>query len=198
MPSVTKLARMAVRPIRIVGDPVLHQPTRRVETFDRELRELVDDMFDTMAAAKGVGLAANQVGVDLRLFVYDCPDDDGKRHRGLVVNPTLEMSERPETMPDPEDDIEGCLSVPGESYPTGRAHWAKVSGQNEDGKPITAEGTGYFARCLQHETDHLDGQLYLGRLTGRYIKESKRMLKSNGWGVPGLAWDPAVSADPFA
>jgi len=198
MPSVTKLARMAVRPIRIVGDPVLHQPTRRVETFDRELRELVDDMFDTMAAAKGVGLAANQVGVDLRLFVYDCPDDDGKRYRGLVVNPTLEMSERPETMPDPEDDIEGCLSVPGESYPTGRAHWARVSGQNEDGKPITVEGTGYFARCLQHETDHLDGQLYLGRLTGRYIKESKRMLKSNGWGVPGLAWDPAVSADPFA
>jgi peptide deformylase len=198
MPSVYKLARMAVRPIRIVGDPVLHQPTRRVETFDRELRELVDDMFDTMAAARGVGLAANQVGVDLRLFVYDCPDDDGKRHRGLVVNPTLEMSERPESMPDPEDDIEGCLSVPGESYPTGRAHWAKVSGQNVDGKPITVEGTGYFARCLQHETDHLDGLLYLSRLTGRYIKESKRMLKSNGWGVPGLAWDPAVTADPFA
>jgi peptide deformylase len=189
---------MAVRPIRIVGDPVLHQPTRRVEIFDRELRELVDDMFDTMAAARGVGLAANQVGVDLRLFVYDCPDDDGKRQRGLVVNPTLEMSERPETMPDPEDDLEGCLSVPGESYPTGRADWAKVIGQNVDGKPITVAGTGYFARCLQHETDHLDGLLYLNRLSGRYIKESKRMLKSNGWGVPGLSWDPVVSADPFA
>jgi peptide deformylase len=189
---------MAVRPIRIVGDPVLHQPTRRVEMFDRELRELVDDMFDTMAAARGVGLAANQVGVDLRLFVYDCPDDDGKRHRGLVVNPTIETSERPQTMPDPEDDLEGCLSVPGESFPTGRADWARVTGQNVDGKPITVEGTGYFGRCLQHETDHLDGLLYLSRLTGRYSKESKRMLKSNGWGVPGLSWDPAVTADPFA
>jgi peptide deformylase len=189
---------MAVRPIRIVGDPVLHQPTRPVETFDRELRELVDDMFDTMAAARGVGLAANQVGVDLRLFVYDCPDDDGKRHRGLVINPTLSMSERPETMPDPENDVEGCLSVPGESYPTGRADWAKVIGQNVDGKDISVEGTGYFARCLQHETDHLDGLLYLNRLTGRYTKESKRMLKAHGWGVPGLSWNPAVTADPFA
>jgi peptide deformylase len=198
MPSVTKLARMAVRPIRIVGDPVLHQPTRWVDTFDRELRELVDDMFDTMAAARGVGLAANQIGVDLRLFVYDCPDDDGKRHKGLVVNPSMTSSERPETMPDPEDDLEGCLSVPGERYPTGRADWAKVVGQNVDGKDITVEGTGYFARCLQHETDHLDGLLYLNRLTGRYLKDSKRMLKANGWGVPGLSWDPAVGEDPFA
>jgi len=198
MPRLTKLARMAVRPIRIVGDPVLHQPTRRVEDFDRELRELVDDLFDTMAAAGGVGLAANQIGVDLRVFVYDCPDDNGKRHRGLVINPELETSERPQTMPDPEHDVEGCLSVPGESYPTGRADWAKVTGQNVDGKEISVEGIGYFARCLQHETDHLDGLLYLSRLTGRYIKESKRMLKGNGWGVPGLAWDPAVTADPFA
>ena len=198
MPSIIKLARMAVRPIRIVGDPVLYQPTRCVEAFDRQLRELVDDMFDTMAAARGVGLAANQVGVDLRLFVYDCPDDDGKRHRGLVVNPKLEISERPESMPDPEDDLEGCLSVPGESFPTGRADWAKVTGQDVDGRAITVAGTGYFARCLQHETDHLDGLLYLNRLTGRYTKESKRMLKTNGWGVPGLSWDPAVTADPFA
>jgi peptide deformylase len=189
---------MAVRPIRIVGDPVLHQPTRPVEQFDDELRTLVADMFDTMAAANGVGLAANQVGVDLRVFVYDCPDDSGQRRRGLVVNPLLETSERPETMPDPEDDIEGCLSVPGESFPTGRASWAKVTGADLDGAPIGVEGTGYFARCLQHETDHLDGLLYLSRLTGRYTKESKRMLKRNGWGVPGLSWDPAATADPFA
>lgn len=189
---------MAVRPIRIVGDPVLHQPTRPVEAFDDELRALADDMFDTMAAAHGVGLAANQIGVGLRVFVYDCPDDDGERHQGLVVNPTLEISDRPETMPDPESDLEGCLSVPGESFPTGRASWAKVSGQDLDGKPIEVEGTGYLARCLQHETDHLDGLLYLNRLTGRYVKESKRTLKRNGWGVPGLSWDPAVSEDPFA
>ncbi|AHH93888.1 peptide deformylase [Kutzneria viridogrisea] len=189
---------MAIHPIRVVGDPVLHNPTRLVEDFDEALRTLVEDMKETMAAANGVGLAANQIGVDLRVFVYDCPDDEGVRHQGVVVNPVLETSERPETMPDPEDDFEGCLSVPGESYPTGRAQWAKVTGFDEHGKPLEVEGTGFFARCLQHETDHLDGFLYLNRLVGRYAKESKRMLKRNGWGVPGLSWDPATSEDPFA
>jgi peptide deformylase len=187
---------MAIRPIRIVGDPVLHNPVRRVETFDEELRTLVEDMFDTMAAAPGVGLAANQVGVDLRLFVYDCPDDQGVRHRGVVINPELGTSERPETMPDPDDDLEGCLSVPGESFPTGRASWAKVTGQDLSGEPVEVEGTGYFARCLQHETDHLDGLLYLNRLVGRYARESKRMLKRNDWGRPGLSWDPAKEREP--
>jgi peptide deformylase len=192
---------MAVRPIRIVGDPVLHQPTRPVEKFDDELRTLVEDLFETMDAAHGVGLAANQVGVDLRLFVYDCPDGETSppaRRRGLLVNPVLETSGRPETMPDPEDDLEGCLSVPGESFPTGRADWARVTGQDLDGASIEVAGRGWFARCLQHETDHLDGLLYLNRLTGRYTKESKRVLKRNGWGVPGLSWDPATSEDPFA
>jgi peptide deformylase len=188
---------MSVRPIRIVGDPVLHNPTRVVEAFDDELRTLTGDMFDTMDAANGVGLAANQVGVDLRVFVYDCPDG-GQRRRGLVINPTLETSERPETMPDPEDDLEGCLSVPGESFPTGRADWAKVTGFDLDGSPIEVAGTGFFGRCLQHETDHLEGLLYLSRLTGRYTKESKRMLKGHGWGVPGLSWNPAEAPDPFA
>jgi peptide deformylase len=183
---------MAVHPIRIVGDPVLHQPVRKIETFDDELRTLVDDMFETMAAARGVGLAANQIGIDLRVFVYDCPDDEGVRHKGVIVNPVIETSERPETMPDPDDDLEGCLSVPGESFPTGRASWAKVTGQDLDGTAIEVEGTGYFARCLQHETDHLDGLLYLNRLVGRYNKESKRMLKHHGWGKPGLSWDPAA------
>ncbi|TCO58075.1 peptide deformylase [Actinocrispum wychmicini] len=154
-------------------------------------------MFETMAAAHGVGLAANQIGVPLRLFVYDCPDDDGVRHKGLVVNPVLETSERPETMPDPDDDFEGCLSVPGESFPTGRASWAKVTGQDKDGEPVEVAGTGFFARCLQHETDHLDGLLYLNRLVGRYAKQAKRMVKSNGWGVPDLSWDPAKEPDPF-
>ncbi|WP_460404420.1 peptide deformylase [Actinophytocola sediminis] len=187
---------MAVLPIRIAGDPVLHNPVRRVETFDDGLRSLVEDMFETMTAAPGVGLAANQVGVDLRLFVYDCPGDDGVRHRGVLVNPELETSPRPETMPDPEDDLEGCLSVPGESFPTARASWARVTGQDLDGAPIEVEGTGYFARCLQHETDHLDGLLYLNRLVGRYARESKRMLKRNGWGRPGLSWDPAAESEP--
>ena len=189
---------MAVHPIRIVGDPVLHNPTRPVERFDDELRTLVDDMFETMAAANGVGLAANQIGVDLRLFVYDCPDDEGVQHRGVVVNPQLETSEIPQTMPDPDEEWEGCLSVPGESYPTGRAKWAKVTGFDVDGKPIEVEGTGFFARCLQHETDHLDGYVYLDRLIGRHQRAAKKMLKRNGWGVPDLSWDPAQEPDPFA
>jgi peptide deformylase len=182
---------MAVHRICIVGDPVLHHPTREVTEFDTELKTLVDDMFETMAAARGVGLAANQIGIDLRVFVYDCPDDEGVQHRGVICNPVLETSEIPETMPDPDDDFEGCLSVPGEAYPTGRAQWAKVTGQDVDGKQIEVEGTGFFARCLQHETDHLNGYLYLDRLIGRYKKESKRMLRDNEWGQPGLSWDPA-------
>ena len=190
---------VAVRPIRIVGDPVLHTPTRPVAVYDDALRELVADLFDTMAAADGVGLAANQVGVSLRLFVFDCPDEElRQRRRGVVCNPVLETSPRPETMPDADDDDEGCLSVPDEQFPTGRADWARVTGTDEHGEPVAVEGRGFFARCLQHETDHLDGLLYLSRLTGRYVKESKRVLKRNGWGVPGLSWDPATSEDPFA
>jgi len=180
-----------VRPIRIVGDPVLSTPTRRVREVDDELRTLVADMFDTMAAAHGVGLAANQVGVDLRVFVYDCPDEKGRRARGVVVNPVIETSARPEGMPDPEDDDEGCLSVPAEQFPTGRAEWARVTGTDLDGAPVVVEGTGFLARCLQHETDHLDGLLYLDRLVGRNQRAARKAVKRNGWGVPGLAWDPA-------
>jgi peptide deformylase len=183
---------VSVRPIRIIGDPVLHRPTRPVETFDDELKALVADMFDTMAAADGVGLAANQVGVDLRLFVYDCPDEEtGTRVRGAVVNPVLETSERPEGMPDEEDDDEGCLSVPGEVFPTGRAEWARVTGADVDGEPVVVEGRGFLARCLQHETDHLDGMLYVERLVGRWGRAARKQVRRNGWGRPGLSWDPA-------
>src|SRR5690348_11051573 len=116
---------MAVVPIRIVGDPVLHAPTTPVAvaadgSLPADLAALISDMYDTMDAAHGVGLAANQIGYGLRLFVYDCAEDRGMtdRRRGVVVNPVLETSEIPETMPDPGDDDEGCLSVPGESFPT--------------------------------------------------------------------------------
>ena len=150
-------------------------------------------MFDTMEAADGVGLAANQIGVSLRLFVYDCPDEElRQRLRGVVINPVLETSERPETMPDPDDDDEGCLSVPDEQFPTGRAEWARVTGRDAEGNPVSVEGRGFFARCLQHETDHLDGLLYLDRLVGRYRRAGKRAVRDRGWGAPGHSWDPAL------
>jgi peptide deformylase len=164
-----------------------------------DLAELIANMFETMDAANGVGLAANQVGVVLRLFVYDCAEQRGQstRRRGVIINPVLQTSEVPETMPDPDNDDEGCLSVPGESFPTGRASWARATGLDADGTPITIEGTDLFARMLQHETGHLDGSLYLDRLVGRHARSAKRMLKSNGWGVPGLSWTPGEVPDPF-
>jgi peptide deformylase len=183
---------VAVRPIRIIGDPVLHAPTRPVETFDAELEALVEDMFETMAAAEGVGLAANQIGVPLRLFVYDCPDEElRQRRRGVVVNPVLETSERPEGMPDPDDDEEGCLSVPDEQFPTGRAEWARVTGTDADGAPVTVEGRGYFARCLQHETDHTLGTVFADRLSAkarkRLDKEQAKVADDFPPGWPSLA-----------
>ena len=101
-------------------------------------------------------------------------------------------------MPDPDDDEEGCLSVPGEQFPTGRAEWAQVTGIDVDGAPVVVEGTGFLARCLQHETDHLDGLLYLDRLVGRNQRAARKAVKRNGWGVPGLSWDPGVDADRSA
>ena len=195
---------MAVVPIRIVGDPVLHTATTPVPAdadgrLPEDVTALIADLYDTMDAAHGVGLAANQIGVSARVFVYDCADDRGKttRRRGVVVNPVLETSEVPETMPDPEDDDEGCLSVPGESFPTGRASWSRVTGLDADGTPITLEGTGLFARMLQHETGHLDGFTYLDRLVGRHARAAKRSVKSHGWGVPGQTWMPGEDPDPF-
>lgn len=184
---------MAVRKIVMVGDPVLHHQTNRVEKITDDIRTLVADMFDTNKAANGAGLAANQIGVPLRIFVFDCPDEAGTRQRGYVINPELSTTDRPEGMPDPDDDWEGCLSVPGESFPTGRAAWAKVVGTDLEGAHVAVEGHGFFARCLQHETDHLDGLLYLDRLVGRYKRESKRSIKQRGWVESGItSWDPAT------
>ena len=188
---------MTIHPIVICGEPVLHRPTVPVTVFDEALAGLVQDLFETNTAAHGAGLAANQIGDDRRVFVFDCPDDDGTRRRGYVVNPTIQTSAVPETMPDPDDDFEGCLSVPGENFPTGRADWAKVTGVDGENRPIEVEGTGFFARCLQHETDHLDGHLYLDRLVGRHQRAARKMIKANGWGVPGKSWLPGRDEDPF-
>ncbi|WP_242577964.1 peptide deformylase [Streptomyces sp. MST-110588] len=167
--------RGSVRRITEVGEEVLHRPCREVTEFGTPaLSALIDDMFVTMHVADGAGLAANQVGIDLRLFVYDCPDDDGIRHVGHIVNPVLDAL-------DPAgrrliDEGEGCLSVPGAVMAVPRTDRAVVRGFDKDGNPLVIEGTGYFARCLQHETDHLLGHVYLDRLAKRDRKDALRQM----------------------
>ncbi|MBO8200421.1 peptide deformylase [Streptomyces smyrnaeus] len=152
----------AVHPLRTYGDPVLHTPSRPVAAEDRgRLPRLVEDLYATMYAAHGVGLAACQIGVPLRVFVFDCPDDEDRRHRGYVVNPRMVRMDGV-TVRGPE----GCLSLPGLEAPTRRADVAVVEGEDAAGAPVRIEGTGYFARCLQHEYDHLEGSVYTDRLTG--------------------------------
>ena len=187
---------MAIRPILIAGDTRLTTPAVTVTAFDSELAAFVDDLYETNTAAHGAGLAANQVGDPRAIFVYDLVEDT-RRHRGHVINPMLETSPLPETMPDP-DELEGCLSVPGERYPTGRADWARVVGVDIDNNPISVEGTGYLARCLQHETDHLAGHLYLDRLVGRNHRAARKMIKRRQWTDPGNTWVPGADRDPFA
>ncbi|GGT20625.1 MULTISPECIES: peptide deformylase [Streptomyces] len=170
-PLPPEALRGAFRPITEVGADILHRRCADVTGFGTpELSRLVDDMFFTMHAARGVGLAANQIGVNLRVFVYDCPDDDGVRHIGHVCNPVLDPL--PDTAGGGTDPAapavvraEGCLSVPGARHELARAGRAVVRGSDKDGNPVVVEGTGFFARCLQHETDHLDGTLYTDRLT---------------------------------
>ncbi|WP_153395083.1 peptide deformylase [Ornithinicoccus halotolerans] len=182
---------MAVRDITVIGHRALHQPTRRVREVTDEVRTLVADMFETMEAAEGVGLAANQVGVRLRLFVYDCPVPEQENARGVVVNPVLERLGTPEPL-DEEEDGEGCLSVPAEYFPLARHPRARVTGTDLDGNEVVVEGEGLLARCLQHETDHLDGTLYVDRLTGPWKRVAREAIKDRGWAERKvLKWDPA-------
>ncbi|MFW6693833.1 peptide deformylase [Streptomyces sp. MAR4 CNX-425] len=169
--------RGTVRPVTVVGNPVLHRECRDVTEFDDGLRRLVDDMFASQRAAEGVGLAANQIGVDLKVFVYDCPDDDGVRHVGAVCNPVLQ--ELPAERRQLDDGNEGCLSVPGAYMSLARPDYAVVSGRDLDGAPVLVHGTGYFARCLQHETDHLYGRLYIDRLSKRERKDVMQQMAEN-------------------
>jgi peptide deformylase len=166
--------RGTARPITVVGNPVLHRECKDVTEFDGELAKLIDDMFASQKAAEGVGLAANQIGVDLKVFVYDCPDDDGVRHTGLICNPVLD--ELPADQRVLDDSNEGCLSVPTAYAELARPDYAVVRGQDAEGNPIAIEGTGYFARCLQHETDHLYGRLYIDRLSKRDRKEALKQM----------------------
>ncbi|NYI06301.1 peptide deformylase [Allostreptomyces psammosilenae] len=170
-------ARGTARPITRVGEPVLHRPCRRVTAFDAELSALIDDMFASMYAADGVGLAANQIGVDAAVFVYDCPDDEGVRHVGHVVNPVLEELDPSRRRLD--EAPEGCLSVPGAYEDLARPDYAVVRGQDRDGREIVVEGTGYFSRCLQHETDHLNGYLYIDRLSKRGRRSALRQMEEH-------------------
>jgi peptide deformylase len=160
-----------VHPIVQVGDPVLATVCKPVTSFDEDLEQLVADMFASMYAAEGVGLAANQIGIDSAVFVYDCPDEDNVRHKGVVCNPVLEELSAEERNLD--EDQEGCLSVKGQYSELARPDFAVVTGQDEHGEPVRVEGTGLLARCLQHETDHLNGMLYIDRLTA---KARKRVL----------------------
>lgn len=151
------------------GAPVMHAPCAPVASYDDELRALVADMVATMRAADGVGLAANQIGVSLRVFVFDCPDDDQVQHRGVVCNPTLVVPEGRDRVLDDAD--EGCLSLPGAFVACARPHQATVSGFDDNGEPVTYSGTGLFARCLQHESDHLVGTVFGDRLSTRQRKK---------------------------
>jgi len=188
---------MAVRPIVISGDPVLHSPAAPVVDFDDELRELVRDMFETMDAAPGVGLAAPQVGVGLRIFTFSYLDDAEVGWRGVAINPELWITPVPaghaggEDGADTDED-EGCLSFPGERYPLRRAESAVLRAVDADQKPFEIRADGWLARIFQHEFDHLDGTLYVDRLEHVYAKAAAKVTRKRGWGVPGASWVPGV------
>lgn len=157
-----------VRPVTRWGTPVMHRPQQPVTTYDEALRSLVADMVATMYAADGVGLAACQVGEDLAVFVFDCPDQAGERTVGVVCNPVLELPEGKDRQL--EEAEEGCLSFPGAFVPCARPDRARVTGTGLDGRPVEFEGDGLLARCLQHETDHTLGTVFGDRLPTKLRK----------------------------
>jgi peptide deformylase len=183
---------MAVRPILITGDPALHTPALPVTAFDRELRQLVDDMFETMEAAPGVGLAAPQVGVGLRVFVFNWVDDEDRLWRGTAINPKLLISPTPIGEADEENESEGCLSIPSERYPLRRSERAVLSAVDLNQKPFDVDADGWLARIFQHEYDHLNGILYADRLDHHASLDLAKVIKKSKWGVPGNSWTPGV------
>ncbi|GAA1735468.1 peptide deformylase [Microcella frigidaquae] len=183
---------MAVRPICITGESVLHRSAAEVAVIDDAVRALVADMFETMEAAPGVGLAAPQIGVDARIFVYDWTDDDAVRWRGVAINPELLVSPPPVGEADEEYDSEGCLSVPGERFPLLRSDRALLRAVDLDGEPYEIDAVGWLARIFQHENDHLDGVLYVDRLAHPHAKAAQKAVRKRSWGSPGQSWMPGV------
>lgn len=169
---------------------MLHEIAQPVTIFDDNLRQLVADMFETMDKAPGVGLAAPQIGVGLRVFTFDYPDEDGTERRGVVINPKLTLGPIVDEPADEDTEIEGCLSVPGERFPLKRAEKVTVSGVDLEQQPILIEAEGWFARIFQHEIDHLEGLLYVNRLAEPWKEISSDIILDNGWGKPGLSWLP--------
>ena len=161
---------VSVVPIRLFGDPVLRTPAAKVVTFDKELRGLVKDLTDTMRDAPGVGLAAPQLGVSLRVFTYWVEDE-----LGHLVNPVLDLSD------EQQDGEEGCLSVPDLTFECKRARSVVAKGMNMHGEPVTLEGSDLLARCVQHETDHLDGIVFIDRLDAQTRKEAMKAIRESDW-----------------
>ncbi len=183
---------MAVLPIRIMGDPALHSRASEVEAITDEIRTLVADMYETMDAAPGVGLAAPQVGVSLRIYTYTYVDDDERPWRGEIINPVLWMSPPEPGSPDPDEESEGCLSFPGERFPLRRADRVLVTGTDLEGAEVRIEVDGWRARIMQHEFDHLDGILYVDRVSDGDWKTVQKIARKRGWGRPGKSWMPGV------
>jgi peptide deformylase len=176
-----------IRPMVRWGAPVMHRKQEPVTAFDEELRALVADMVATMYAADGVGLAACQIGVDRAVFVFDCPDDSGHRHSGVVCNPELYLPQGRDRKLD--EDEEGCLSLPGAFIDCSRPDYAMVQGEGLGGEPVSHRGRGLLARCLQHETDHCNGTVFGDRLNRRIRKKLFKQADSfeasypEGWPV---------------
>jgi peptide deformylase len=175
---------VAIQPIRLFGDPVLRQRADEVVDFDKELRRLVEDLTDTMLDAPGAGLAAPQIGVGLRVFTWHVEGEVGH-----LVNPLLDLSE------EEQDGSEGCLSIPGLSIDCRRAMSVVAKGFDMYGEPVTIDGTELLARAIQHETDHLDGVLFVDRLDTERRKIAMKLIRESEWfGLEG----PTVKVSPHS
>lgn len=181
-----------IRPITRWETPVMHRTLKPITEYDENLAILVKDMVATMYAAQGVGLAANQIGEDAAVFVFDCPDDDSNRITGVVCNPVLELPEGKDR--ELNEDDEGCLSLPGAFSRCARPSTATVRGHDQHGEPVVFHGTGLLARCLQHETDHLFGTVFGDRLPDRARKRLYKQHKQLAVDYPA-GWPATKTAD---